>query len=198
MQDQSRRTNKDRTVSMRAALMTAGRALFVQDGFAATGTPDIVTLAGVTRGALYHHFADKTALFDAVILAEAQAIAAQVQQLGYEGLTAEQTLLRGGDGFLAAMQVPGRARLMLREAPAVLGLSRLAQIDAETGGGTLVEGLVGILPHDAPVREVAALLSASFDRAALAIDAGDNAAHWRAALQIMIEGVVARTKENPA
>jgi AcrR family transcriptional regulator len=197
MQDESRRTNKQRSETMRAALVTAARALFVRDGFAATGTPEIVTQAGVTRGALYHHFADKTALFDAVVVAEAQAIAAQVRQVDYAGLTAEQALLRGGDAFLAAMQGGGRARLMLREAPAVLGLARLAQIDAETGGTTLIEGLAGQLRPDAPLRQVAAVMSAAFDRAALAIDAGEDVAQWRAALKLMVAGVLCEMK-SPA
>jgi AcrR family transcriptional regulator len=192
MQDDVRRTNKERSDTMRAALLSAARALFVQNGFAATGTPEIVAAAGVTRGALYHHFADKTALFDAVILAEAQAIAASVRAADFAGLTATEALIRGGEAFLAAMRVPGRTRLMLVDAPGVLGLARLADIDAATGGGTLVEGLTAALPPDAPITQFAALLSAAFDRAALAIDAGEDAAAWHQALAELIAGLIAK------
>ncbi len=198
MQDDVRRTNKERSETMRAALIAAARDLFVQQGFAATGTPDIATAAGVTRGALYHHFADKTALFHAVIVAEAEAVADAIRDRDDAALAPEDALIRGGDAFLAAMQVPGRTRLMLREAPAVLGLGRLAEIDAATGGSTLVEGLATALPQGVPVPQLAALLSAAFDRAALAIDAGDDACPWRAALVQMIGGILHSGRKNPA
>ena len=63
------RTNRDRTERTRAALLQAARALFVAKGYADTSTPEIVAAAGITRGALYHHFDDKRALFRAVVAA---------------------------------------------------------------------------------------------------------------------------------
>jgi AcrR family transcriptional regulator len=192
MQDESRRTNKERTETTRAALVGAARDLFVRNGYAATGTPDIVAAAGVTRGALYHHFADKEALFAAVIRAEAHAIATAIRATDFAGLTPEAALIRGGEAFLAAMQVPGRTRLMLIDAPAVLGRDMLNQIDGETGEQTLIEGLAAALPAGRPVAELAALLSSAFDRAALEIEAGGDATLWQAALASLINGVVAQ------
>src|ERR1700712_960468 len=61
-----RRTQAERTAAPRARLLEAGRRLFASDGFAAVSTQAIVDAAGVTRGALYHQFDDKTGLFDAV------------------------------------------------------------------------------------------------------------------------------------
>ena len=58
--------------------MAAARALFEKQGFAATGTAEIVAAAHVTRGALYHHFADKTALFHAVCQQVAQEVADEI------------------------------------------------------------------------------------------------------------------------
>src|SRR3984885_8518311 len=64
---QSRRTQADRSAATRDALVAAARRLFAAQGFADVPTDAIVAEAGVTRGALYHQFADKTALFDAVL-----------------------------------------------------------------------------------------------------------------------------------
>src|SRR5215208_5703540 len=61
-----RRTQADRSAATRAALIAAGRKLWSERGYAAVGTPEIAALAGVTRGAMYHQFADKAALFSAV------------------------------------------------------------------------------------------------------------------------------------
>ena len=56
----NRRTQAERTAATRDALLTAGRSLFAENGYVEVGTEAIVQGAGVTRGALYHHFADKT------------------------------------------------------------------------------------------------------------------------------------------
>jgi hypothetical protein len=111
------------------------------------------------------------------------------------GLSPTAALIRGGAAFLAAMRVPGRTRLMLLDARAVLGRAMLDQIDAETGGQTLIEGLAAALPADRPVAAMAALLSSAFDRAALEIDAGGIAADWKMALAMLIAGVIAQQGE---
>lgn len=187
MQQTARRSQKDRSDNMRAALIAAGRKLFVEKGFAATGTPEIVAAAGVTRGALYHHFADKEALFAAVIHAEAEAIASEIES-GSTDLPPRDALIQGGEAFLAAMRRPGRARLMLVEAPAALSLQTMAEIDGATGGRTLAEGLraAGVPEPET----LASLLSAAYDRAALAIDRGDPPETWQKALNRLIVGIL--------
>ena len=188
MQDTQRRSQKDRSEAMRTALLGAARDLFVRDGFSATATPDIVARAGVTRGALYHHFQDKEDLFAAVVRAEASAVAAEIEAVDYTGLAPEAALLRGGDAFLGAMRAKGRTRLLLVEAPAILPRTLLSKIDAVTGGRTLEEALLaaGIQPAG----PLSALLSAAFDRAALAIDQGEPEDLWKAALHRIIKGLV--------
>lgn len=187
MQETQRRSQKERSDTMRSALVRVARDLFVRDGFAATATPDIVANAGVTRGALYHHFRDKEDLFAAVVRAEAGAVAAEIEAVDYAGLAPEAALLRGGDAFLGAMRAKGRTRLLLVEAPAILPRALLVEIDAATGGRTLEEALraAGIQPAG----PLSALLSAAFDRAALAIDQGEPEDLWRAALHRLIKGL---------
>lgn len=188
MPDGTRRSQKDRSDQMRAALLRIGRAQFVRYGYAATSTPQIVASAGVTRGALYHHFADKEDLFIAVIAAEAKATAQAIDMAEFGGLTAIETLVQGGEALLAAMRVPGRTRLMLIEAPAVLEPETLARIDTTRGGQTLLAGLMAAGVADAGL--MATMLAAAYDRAALAIDRGDAPGPWLAGLERLVRGVV--------
>lgn len=187
---ESRRSNEERSDAMRAALLGAGRKLFLAKGYAATGTPEIVAAAGVTRGALYHHFADKAALFAAVVEAESAAVAVAIET--DDGLAPLQALQRGSEVFLAAMQDAGRVRLLLVDGPAVLGRGAMDAIDARHGGRTLREGLAAALPPGAPVAHLAALASAAHDRAAMMIAAGADAAEVTAALRHLMQGICAR------
>ncbi|MGD9740072.1 MAG: TetR/AcrR family transcriptional regulator [Bauldia sp.] len=190
---QQRRSNTDRSAMTRAALIAAGRALFIEKGFAETGTPELVATAGVTRGALYHHFADKAALFLAVVEAEARAVADEIEAAAPRTLSPRAALTAGGRAFLDAMALPGRTRLLLIEAPAVLDIATLGRIDREHGGRTLAEGLRAAMGNDAYVLTLlplADLLSAAYDRAALAIADGAARAPYENALEALISGIV--------
>src|ERR1700749_2315391 len=83
-----RRTQAERTEATRAALIAAARPLFAARGYADIGTEEIVRAAGVTRGALYHHFADKTELFAAVFETVEPEIA---QRIGAAAVASGQT-----------------------------------------------------------------------------------------------------------
>lgn len=58
--------NELRTIQTRGRLVAAARTLFARNGYAMTSTDAIIDEAGVTRGALYHHYRDKADLFEAV------------------------------------------------------------------------------------------------------------------------------------
>src|ERR1700728_2488448 len=84
----ARRTQADRSATTRDALVTAARQLFAEQGFAEVPADAIVAAAGVTRGALYHQFADKTALFDAVVEAVEADIASRLAgEVGAAGIS---------------------------------------------------------------------------------------------------------------
>ena len=195
MQEAGRRSNKDRSDATRAALIAAGRELFVSRGYGETGTPELVAGAGVTRGALYHHFADKRALFRAVVEAESAAVAQEIESAARPGLPPLKALSKGGAAFLEAMQVPGRTQLLLVDAAAVLGREELDAIDARHGGRTLREGLAAAMQAGAlpklPLAPTAQLLSAAFDRAALAIAAGADPGEWRRLIDTLLAGLAA-------
>lgn len=186
------RSNDARSAATRAALLAAARDLFVEKGYAATGTPELVARASVTRGALYHHFADKQALFRALVEIEAEAVAAEVEHASRDA-DPVQALAAGSRAFVTAMARPGRTRLLLVEAPAVLGRAEVDAIDARHAGRTLREGLQAGMSAGAlrplPLGPTALLLAGAFDRAALAIEAGGNALEWGAALDALLAGL---------
>ncbi len=188
-----RRSNRDRSEATQAALTAAARRLFLDKPYAAVSTPEVVEAAGVTRGALYHHFADKEALFRAVIEAESAAVAAEIERAAPSQRSPLRALVKGGEAYLAAMRESGRVRLLLLDGPAVLGRAAMDEIDMRHGGRTLREGLAEAIEAGAlrklPVDAAAALLSAAYDRAALAIDAGAEPHDYRRALALLIEGL---------
>lgn len=192
-QDRSRRSNRERSDATRTALIEAGRRLFVEKSYAETSTPDLVAEAGLTRGALYHHFADKQALFRAVVEAESAAVAKEIECAAPAGLMPLEALRKGGEAFLASMRAPGRTRLLLLDGPAVLGRREMDEIDRAHAGRTLREGLQAAMEAGAirklPVDPLAALLGAAYDRAALGIEAGGSAGEYETLLSALVEGL---------
>ena len=173
-ENSSRRSNRDRTEETRTALLSAARALFIEKGYADTGTPEIVKAANVTRGALYHHYRDKEDLFRAVIEREASMVSAEIGRSTVSAETPFDALASGSEAYFDAMATQGRTRLLLLDGPAVLGPEEMSRIDRETGGGSLLEGLAAHFgrTQDPEMEALADLLSAAFDRAALAIAHG--------------------------
>ncbi|PDT12082.1 TetR/AcrR family transcriptional regulator [Rhizobium sp. M1] len=184
------RSNRERTEQTRQALIHAGRRIFVEKGYAETATPEIVAAAGVTRGALYHHFEDKKALFQAVITSEAQAVAKAIEAASAPEQGARAALIAGASAYFAAMAQPGRTRLLLMEAPAVLGSPAVAALDAENAEASLREGLAALLPEAGALLDpLTSLLSASFDRAAIAIEAGGERRDYERAIAALLDGL---------
>lgn len=183
---QPTRTNPERSEATRTALLDAARALFVAHGYGDTATPAVCAAAGMTRGALYHHFVDKRDLFHAVVAREAQAVAAEIEAASPANLPADQALLAGGDAYLEAMAVPGRARLLLVEGPAALGREAMQALDAANAEGTLRAGLAAAGVKGVDLDVLTGWLSAAFDRAALDLQEGRDATAVRRTLRWLL------------
>jgi AcrR family transcriptional regulator len=126
----NRRTQAERSAETRESLIAAARALFAEHGFADVALETIVRAAGVTRGALYHHFPDKTELFAAAFeQVEAEVAARMGEAIGSANQTDPIEVLRLGAGFwLDACADPEIQRIVLVDAPAVLGWTRWTEI----------------------------------------------------------------------
>lgn len=173
----SRRTQADRTAATRAALVAAGRRLFAEHGFAGVGTETLVREAGVSRGALYHQFGDKTELF-AAVLAGVEAdvtgrLAATVPADGGGDLVAVMT--RATEAWLDACESPEVRRIVLIDGPSALGWVRWRAICQEHVLG-LVKAVLAQAAADGallplPITPLAHVLLAVADEAALYVDA---------------------------
>jgi len=147
----------------------------------------------VTRGALYHHFTDKTELFHAVARQVAQEVADEIARRSRRPSTPLDALLAGTQAYFAAMAEAGRARLLLLEAPAVLSAEQVLGLSDLAGFQALQEGLQAAFtggPEALPLRELSVLLSAAFDRAALAIARGEQAAPYEQAVRLLLSSLV--------
>ncbi len=189
---QERRTQEARRQATRQALLLAARRHFAERGYAETNTPEVVAEAGVTRGALYHHFADKKALFRAVVEAEHARLAAAITEAADSDEPGPvRALIDGGDAYLTAMEDAGRRRILLIDAPAVLERDVLDSINARYGLKTLIEGVGAAMSagaiRDLPVEALAQLLDAMFDRAAFAPP--EQLAGYRKAIRALIRGL---------
>lgn len=178
------RTQAERLAATRAALLKAARTIFAEQGYESAATEEIVRRAKVTRGALYHHFEDKRALFDAVASDVAREIADRIDAATPMD-DPLQALIVGTGAFLDACLDPAVRRIYLIDAPAVLGWHRWREIDAPHGVRSLREGVTAMLadrPDDAlSIEPTTFLLAGAFNEAAMWIaEAKDEKAARRA------------------
>ncbi|MGH2950711.1 MAG: TetR/AcrR family transcriptional regulator, partial [Solirubrobacterales bacterium] len=131
----TRRTQAERSQATRAALIGAARELFADRGYAGVGTEEIVKGAGVTRGALYHHFGGKRDLLRAVYEQMESEFMERIAAAASPGAGALETMRAGAEMFLDHCLEPDVQRIVLLDAPAVLGWDEWREIGADYGLG---------------------------------------------------------------
>ena len=141
----TRRTQAERSATTRAALLSAARELFAANGFVATGREDIAERAGVSRGALYHHFGSKEQLFRAVVEELEVEIGGKVMVAAARSDDAAEQLRLGCMAFLDAGLDPAVRRVVLIEAPVVLGWDQWREIDAQHGLSLVTHALEAVV-----------------------------------------------------
>ncbi len=175
-----RRSQAERTAATRAVLLAAARKLFSTNGFTEVSTQAIVEAAGVTRGALYHQFADKTELFAAVYEEVEAEIVAQIAEGIVEAAPLDhiEAMKIGAHLFLDLCSAPAVQRIGLVDAPAVLGWERWREVGAKYGLGVIEAMLgqavaAGTIP-DQPLRPTAHVLLGALDEAALYVSRAED------------------------
>ena len=138
------RTQAERTARTRAALIDAARALFAERGYAGAGREEIVERAGVTRGAMYHHFAAKDALFVAVYETVERELLDAIAVSAMQASDPVEMLRRGALAFLDAASTPDVRRICLLDAPAVIPVETRRALAEQYGLGMVRETLRAI------------------------------------------------------
>jgi AcrR family transcriptional regulator len=186
----------DRSAATRARLVKAARELFAERPYADVGTEEIVRRARVTRGALYHHFADKRDLFRAVHeQLEAELVDSIVRQLADSSSSDPVEGLRtGARSYLDACEDPSFARITLIDAPAVLGWAEWRRIDEEYALKVIVLGLEAAMQAGAfrrqPVLPLAQLMLGTMGEAGLRVANGEGRRdEVEAALMALLDGL---------
>jgi AcrR family transcriptional regulator len=198
---EGRRSQAERRRATRRALLGAARGLFAERGYHGVAAEEIVRRAGVTRGAMYHHFEDKRGLFRAVV----EEIEAEIDELVLEAAReafreSEDALEAWMAGFYASLDVysrPDVRRIQLVDSPAVLSWEEWREIDAAHAVAQIEAGLELLIDQGVirrqPVGPLAHLLHGATTEAAMYVAFAEDPEKARdevgGALRRLMEGL---------
>jgi AcrR family transcriptional regulator len=184
------------TLATKRKLERVARELFVRRGFAGVSSEELVATAAVTRGALYHHYDGKEGLFEAVVDTVMQEVHARLVKETSGLRNPIEAIERGIAVFLKICSEPAVQRILLIDAPAVLGWTKWREMDARYGLGLMKQALTGAM-HAGLLREqqvelMAHILLGALAEAAMVVARSPTPARSRkaaeAALASMIRG----------
>lgn len=183
------------SAATRAALLRVARRLFASRGYADTPTEELVRQARVTRGALYHHFRDKQALFAAVLDAEQQKLAAAAGAAAAAQPDPWRAMIAASQAFLDGCLDPAVQRIVLIDAPSALGLEKWREADQ----GYYIDSMKAMvqaaldqgLIERQPVEPVVHIVFGALHEAAMLIARSDDKAAARDSVSGAIERLFA-------
>ena len=191
-------TQSERREATIAALDRAAQQLFESRGFADTTVDDIVAKAGVAKGAFYHHYESKEAVFAKVLEGVQLAVAREVAAIASKSADPVERLRVGLRVYIEACERPSVRRILLIDGPTVLGWIRWRKIDDQFFGEMTrrtVAAALGSRATATHIQAVASLLAGAFAEAAMA-GAADPKLKPRdltAAMDLLLKGL-----ESPA
>ena len=186
----------ERRAATSAAMLGAARDLFCAEGYEAVSIDDIAAAAGATKGAFYHHFATKQAIFDKLVDEVQGEIAGLLAARKPAPGGPEEVMAASISAYLEAANQPQVQRILLIDGPVVLGWRRWREIDDAHFAGMVRAGaarLMGPQARPAEVDAAARLVLGAVMEAALALgggaDGGASASDYRAALTRLLRGL---------
>jgi len=185
---------EERSAATRAELVAVARRLFGERGYAAVGTEEIVRAAGVTRGALYHHFSGKADLLEATYVEIEAELTEKIATAALSGSDPLEALRAGTEMFLDACLEAEVQRIVLLDAPAVLGWERWREIASDHGLGLVEAALAAAMDAGAiarqPPRPLAHVLMGALDEAAMVVARAEDREAARAEVGATLEGLI--------
>src|SRR5829696_2640111 len=196
---EGRRTQEERRAATRRALLGAARELFAEGGYHSTAAGEIVKRAGLTRGAMYHHFEDKRDLFRAVVEeveVEVDEIVLAEASRALDETSSQWDAFRGGHrAYLDVCLRPEVRRILLLDGPAVLGWEEWHEIDAAHAVRQIQAGLESMM-ESGPTGPLAHLLHGAVLEASLFLAISEDPASARDevwdGLERLLEGLLGR------
>jgi AcrR family transcriptional regulator len=186
-----RRTQAERSDATRAALVAAARPLFAERGYASVGAEEIVQTAGVTRGALYHHFGGKPGLLEAVYRQIEKELTEEIVEGALGGSDPLEAMRFAIGVFMDASMEPDVQRIVLLDAPAVLGWERWREIAADYGLGLIETSLRSAIEAGQiakqPVKPLAHLLMGALDEAAMLVARAEDPKAAKAEVTVTLD-----------
>jgi AcrR family transcriptional regulator len=190
-------------ITNRERLIAHSRRLFTEHGFAEVSVDQIAAAAGLTKGAVYYQFRDKTDLFRAACEAMLVDVGHAVDEATM-GVTehAVDEIVTGGDKWLDVYESPEMRRMLLIDGPAVLGVQAWMTLQEPVGVGLIAHAL-GHLVEAEMLREedvpaLAHLLFGAFVQGALRIAASaepeQTSLEVRQAIRLLTEGLMKRNR----
>src|SRR6266851_1169066 len=189
----------------RAAILKAARELFTQHGYADTPTDQLCRRAGVTSGALYHHFRDKRAVFAAVYEILRREISSKVMAAGTDESDLWARFRRGCSAYLDACLDPAVQRVVSLESWSVLGREAMSDMNSARGSGMVSKGMIQMGIEEAidagfideqPSQPLAEIIGGALGAAGIAIARSENKEVARRELGRAVDWLLDRLKNR--
>lgn len=185
--------NAERASATRARLIAVARRMFGEQGYAGTATEAVLQEAGVARGAMYHHFADKATLFEAVCLAVCEDIVPAVERAADARRDPLDALVQGSIRWIEKTSEPEARRILMIDAPTVLGWARWQALDDRLSQASLAEGMqaaiaAGAIRLDCRLELAVAMMNGALNALALRVNAPEAPVpprEWRRAVRAL-------------
>lgn len=185
-------TNSERSAATQASLIAIAADLFGQLGYAATSTEAILAKAQLRRGALYHHFPDKAALFEAVCARHAESAMQAITKATANVDEPFEALVTGSIAWIDYMLQPQVRQILIVDAPTVLGWLRWQQLDDRYSTSLLRLGVdaalnAKVIGYSGSAEFLAVLINGALNAVALRAGSQKNGSDWRVQLRQWFE-----------